>query len=96
MGLLEFILVLAVIFTFLTGWCLAMWHCIDWLRRKHRLERDEDDRRLKKQHAEDWAILKRELADGSLTLDEYLTAGQTSPELVDKSNMQPSRRPGPR
>lgn len=77
MGVIEFIIALLILFTFLTGWILAIYHIIHVLKRRYRIEREADERQHKKQMAEDWAAVRKELSDGAtLGFDEYYSTTQ--------------------
>jgi len=73
MTVIEFVLVLSVILIVVTGWCVGIWHVIHHLRRKHRLEREADDRAHKRALAEDFTEISKQLGEGSLNFGDYLS-----------------------
>jgi hypothetical protein len=74
-GVLEFVVALLLGFLVLTGWIMLMVHLVHMMRHKYRLEREADDRRHKKEMAEDFAENTRLLASG-MTFDDYIGAGK--------------------
>jgi hypothetical protein len=89
MVLTEIIIACLLALVILTGLPIGVWHLIHVLKRKHRLEKEEDERRNKKQLAEDFAVLIKELGEGSLPISfqDYvspMSAKKLPPGVVTK------------
>lgn len=88
MTVLEAILGLCVLFVVLSGWILGWWYLFHWIRRKHRLELEGDQRRHKQQMAEDYAQLRRELSEGiDLSYKDYVEADPPQPIVRGKRRL---------
>ncbi len=72
MAILEFILALVVILVVVTGLPIGVWHVTYSLRRKHRLERQADDRENAKLRAEEFTRITKELTEGQLNFEDYI------------------------
>jgi hypothetical protein len=85
MSVALFILVVCVIITIVVGLPIGAWHLIHVLRRKHRLEAQEDARQHARQVAEDFAAITKELTEGT-TMDyqSYLNFETKSQTLSRK------------
>lgn len=75
MAILEFILAICVVLLVCTGVPIGVWHIVHTLRRKHRLEAEADDRARRKELAEDFANIRKELGEATtLNFPEYITS----------------------
>jgi len=72
MAILEFILALVEILVVVTCLPIGVWHVTYSLRRKHRLERQSDDRENAKLRAEEFTRITKELTEGQLNFEDYI------------------------
>lgn len=71
MTVIWFIVALILLFTFVTGWCVGLWRTVHYFRRKHRLEKEADDRAHRKALAEDFREATKELTEGAINFEDY-------------------------
>lgn len=86
MTIIEAVLGLVILILVFWGLLFGSWHLVHGFRRKHRLEREEDERRRKRLAAEDLAqLIKENEALSGLTFRDYLeTTPQVSPRKLEK------------
>lgn len=82
---LEFVLAASVLLIVLTGWSVGIWHTIYHLRRRHRLEKEADDRAHKKALAEDFAEVTKRLTEGTVNFSDYLGQSTKSESEVKQN-----------
>jgi len=73
MTVIEFILGISLILIIVTGWCVGIWHVTHVIRRRHRLEREADEREHRKQLAADFAEIAKQVGGaGEFSFSDYV------------------------